>query len=524
MNLTPGDRIGAYEIVGHLGQGGMATVYKAYHERLDRHVAIKLMHATFLQDEDFRARFQREARIVARLEHPAIVPIYDYNEHENTPYLVMKFIEGMTLKKRVIKTGLTLEQSRDFLMRVAEGLDYAHKRGILHRDMKPSNILLDQEDQAYIADFGLARIAEAGASTISTDMMLGTPYYISPEQAQGSKDLSSRTDLYSMGVILYELITGEVPFQADTPYAIVHGHIYASPRLPSEVNPNLPRAVDIVIRRALAKRPEDRFNTAVEMMHAFTAALQGEKPRTAPAPTIAIPVEQSTAGATTNRFDDLGDHLMLPDQNTLRQATPPARRNSSDSANGEKQKVTVQGELDLSKIDFEDIGERIKSGVYSLAEMIEDRIDTELRQRRGIALTEEEVVRRRVLKRTKARNEFVRNLSSYIMVNALLIGIWFFLTGAGFFWPGFPLFFWGMGLVSQAVEYYTKFGPGAVNEASIEAEIRREMARRNSGAYTIVDEKEKHDRLSLDDIQGGNIRLNEEGELTDSFVKEQRRR
>lgn len=496
MNLAPGDRIGAYEIVGHLGQGGMATVYKAYHERLDRFVAIKLMHASFLQDENFRARFQREARIVAKLEHPAIVPIYDYSEHENVPYLVMKFIEGMTLKKRAIKTGLTLEQTRDLLTRVAEGLDYAHRRGILHRDMKPSNILIDTEDQPCIVDFGLARIADIAASSISSDMMLGTPYYISPEQAQGSKDLTNRTDLYSMGVILYEMVTGELPFQADAPYAIVHGHIYSQPRRPTEVNPQLPAAVDAVISRALAKRPEDRFSSAVEMMQAYSTALQGKAP-------LQTPVIPSA------------EHAPLPDQKN----SPQHPSNKDDN-----KESSLEAELNLSNIDFEDLGERIKSGVYSLAEMIEDRIDTELRQRRGIALTEEEIVRRRVRKRTKARAKFVRHLSTYIMVNTMLVAIWFFLTGQGFFWPGFPIFFWGMGLVSQGVEYYNKFGPGAASEASIEAEVRREMQRSGSDTSRSAQEKEKRSRLSIDQIQGGDIRLTEDGEMTDSFIKEKRRR
>jgi serine/threonine protein kinase len=496
MNLATGARIGAYEIVGHLGQGGMATVYKAYHERLDRFVAIKLMHASFLQDEDFRARFQREARIVAKLEHSTIVPIYDYSEHENVPYLVMKFIEGMTLKRRAIKTGLTLEQTHMFLTRVAEGLDYAHKRGILHRDMKPSNILIDSDDQPYIADFGLARIMDVASSTISSDMMLGTPYYISPEQAQGSKNLSHHTDLYSMGVILYELVTGELPFQADTPYAIIHGHIYSQPRLPGEVNPQLPEAVNAILMRALAKRPEDRYNSASEMMQAFGAVLAGKAPANLP------PVSPA-------------DHQPAPAVNTI-----PPRMNHQ----AEKKKTSLEAELNLSNIDFEDLGERIKSGVYSLAEMIEDRIDTELRQRRGIALTDEEAVRRRVLKRTKARRKFVGHLSSYIMVNSMLIAIWFFLTGQGFFWPGFPIFFWGIGLVSQGVDYYNRFGPGAINEASIKAEIQREMRQNASTVSIAMPEKGKRSNLSIDELQGGDLRLTEDGEMTDSFVEEKRRR
>lgn len=515
MNLQEGQKIGSYEIIGPLGQGGMATVYKAYHERLDRFVAIKLMHSTFLQDEDFRARFQREARIVARLEHPYVVQIYDYAEHDNIPYLVMKYIDGMTLKRRAIKTGLTLYDAYQFLNKIADGLDYAHRQGILHRDMKPSNILIDKNDVPYITDFGLARIAEAGASTISHDMMLGTPFYISPEQAQGSKDLDSRTDIYALGVILYELITGRVPFQADTPYAIVHGHIYTQPEAPSKINSELTPAIDAVLAIALAKNRDERYPTATSMMQAFLKAIDGESQ---PSP------KASNSNAGSGGFVADGKTIiedsrsMQPKVNVPRSPQPPVlpqppvvpsplpRKNRDSEFN-----------LDMGDLSWENL----KSGVNSLAEMIEERIDTELRQRRGIAISEEEIARRRVVKRMKERQEFVGHLGSYIGVNAVLLAVWFF-TGAEFFWPFFPIFFWGIGLVGQGLAYYNKYGPGAAKrEEEIKTEVERELGRMSQVAPVM--EKQKGTRLEDIGVDGG-VRLNEDGELTDSFIEERRRR
>lgn len=515
MPLQEGDQIGAYEIVGQLGQGGMATVYKAYHQRLDRFVALKLMHDTFLQDDDFRARFQREARIVARLEHPNIVHIYDFNEHDGIPYLVMRFVPGMTLKKYVIKHGLSLQKTRVLLMQIAEALDYAHTRGVLHRDMKPSNILIDKDDCPYITDFGLARIAEAGSSTISHDMMLGTPFYISPEQAQGEKNLDSRTDIYSLGVILYELVSGRVPFQADTPYAIVHGHIYQQPKAASTHNDTLPEEVDWVLDKALAKEPDDRYSTAVEMMQAFAEAIEAGKPQNTPPPREVM------------SFDDLGDEFI--ETSRARRGLQPAQKRPRASVPGPGPRRRIEAEFDLGNINFGQLGNNIRTGVTSLAEMIEERIDAELRQRKGGELTEEEIIRRRIQKKLEARREFVQHLTTYLGVNAMLIGIWLF-SGGGFFWPMFSMFFWGLGVAGQGVEYYTTHGPGAENrEAAIEEEVQRHMQR--SQRRRLQQEappekvKLKRDRRRLEDVQrgGGGVRLNEDGELTDSFIEEQQR-
>lgn len=272
MSFNIGENVGPYRITEQLGQGGMATVYKAYHAALDRYVALKVLHPAFNEDKTFEMRFQREARVVAKLEHPNIVPVYDYAEHEHRPYLVMKFIEGETLKARIQRGPLSSQEIRQVIDSVGSALSYAHKQGILHRDIKPSNVLIATDGVMYLADFGLARIAQAGESTLSSDSIMGTPQYISPEQAMGKKDLDAGTDLYSFGVMLYELVVGQVPFNADTPFSIIHDHIYSPLPMPRAVNPKVPETVERVLLKALAKERSDRYSSVEVMIEAFKDA------------------------------------------------------------------------------------------------------------------------------------------------------------------------------------------------------------------------------------------------------------
>ena len=272
MSFSIGENVGPYRIIEQLGQGGMATVYKAYHASLDRYVALKVLHQAFNQDQTFTARFQREARVVAKLEHPNIVPIYDYSEHESRPYLIMKYIEGDTLKARLNKGPLTSREIEDVINSIGAALAYAHRQGILHRDIKPSNVMIANDGVMYLADFGLARIAQAGESTMSSDSIMGTPQYISPEQAMGKKDLDAGTDIYSFGVMLYEMVVGRVPFSSDTPFSIIHDHIYTPLPLPMKVNPNVPEPVQRVLLKSLAKDRLDRYESVEEMMQAFKNA------------------------------------------------------------------------------------------------------------------------------------------------------------------------------------------------------------------------------------------------------------
>jgi serine/threonine protein kinase/tetratricopeptide (TPR) repeat protein len=274
MAFSIGQQVGPYRIEQKLGQGGMATVYKAYHEALDRHVAVKVMHIALSEDETFLERFKREAQIVGKLLHTNIIPIFDYAAFENQPYLVMQYVGGQTLKQRMRSRPLTLQEVTDVLNAVASALDYAHQNDVLHRDVKPSNIMLDERERPYLTDFGLARIASLGESTLSTDMMLGTPQYISPEQAKGVRNLDAGTDIYSLGVVLYELVVGRVPFTADTPYTIIHDHIYKPLPLPTQVNPGVPPEVEWVLVKVLHKERSQRYNTAGELAAAFARAVQ----------------------------------------------------------------------------------------------------------------------------------------------------------------------------------------------------------------------------------------------------------
>jgi tetratricopeptide (TPR) repeat protein/predicted Ser/Thr protein kinase len=273
MPLSPGENVGQHRIIEQLGQGGMATVFKAYHPALDRYVAIKVLHPAFKEDPDFLARFQREARIVAKLEHPHIVPVYDFSEHKGMAYLVMRYIEGETLKAHLKGEPLSPERTLEILKPVTEALAYAHGQGVLHRDIKPSNVMLTPEGGIYLTDFGLARMAQSGEATLTRqDMMIGTPQYMSPEQAKGEK-VDERTDIYSLGVVLFEMLTGRVPFSADTPYAVVHDHIYTPLPLPTTIKPDIFPSLERVLLKALAKEKDDRYQKVTELAIAFEDAV-----------------------------------------------------------------------------------------------------------------------------------------------------------------------------------------------------------------------------------------------------------
>lgn len=295
MPFVVGENIGPYRLIEQLGQGGMATVYKAYHAALDRYVAIKVMHPAFLDDNTFLARFQREARMVARLEHPNIVPIYDFSEHEGRPYLVMKFIEGETLKARMERGVLSPTEMVRVVEVVGGALAYAHRQNVLHRDVKPSNVLLAADGGMYLADFGLARMAISGESSLTTDRLVGTPQYISPEQAQSKPNLDARTDIYSLGVMCYEMVVGRVPFNADTPFAIIHDHIYTPLPLPRKVNPQVSEAMERVLLKALAKNPADRFQDVTAFVQAFQLAAGASALPTRVAPPAAIDIATEVA-------------------------------------------------------------------------------------------------------------------------------------------------------------------------------------------------------------------------------------
>lgn len=317
MAWREGTTVGNYKIQEQLGQGGMATVYKAYHESLDRHVAVKVMHQNFLDDETFVARFQREAQLVAKLTHPHIVPVYDFGEHDQRPYLVMKYIEGETLKQRLKNGALELDEILHVLTAVGSALTYAHKQDILHRDIKPSNIVIDTANVPYLTDFGLARLASSGESTMSADMLLGTPHYISPEQAKGESNIDGRADIYSLGVVLYELLVGHVPFTADTPYAIIHDHIYRPLPSPSDVNPEIPPAVEVVLYTALEKAASERYVTADEMIQDLRDAIEESRLETLNPNRVSVASTSIARMRDDARFTEATPQLVKnPAQNT----------------------------------------------------------------------------------------------------------------------------------------------------------------------------------------------------------------
>lgn len=274
MPFVVGENVGPYLLIEQQGQGGMATVYRAYHAALDRYVALKVLHPAFTEDPNFLERFQREALVVAKLDHPNIVPIFDYSQHEGRPYLVMKYIEGVTLKLKLQKFRPTYREMLPIVEAVGAALSYAHELGIVHRDVKPSNVLISKEGKIYLTDFGLARMAQISTTTLTSDQMIGTPQYISPEQATSSPNLDYRTDIYSFGVLIYEMVVGQVPFNADTPYAIIHDHIYTPLPLPSTLNPNCPEAVERVLLKALAKDSSSRYRDVNTMVRAFRGAVR----------------------------------------------------------------------------------------------------------------------------------------------------------------------------------------------------------------------------------------------------------
>jgi serine/threonine-protein kinase len=327
--MQVGQSIGQYQIREPLGQGAMATVYKAYHPRLNRYVAIKMIHHAHLEDRGFITRFEREAQIVAALEHPNIVQVYDFAEHEGQPYLVMKLIEGCTLKQALSDGPLQLKDILTIIPPLAAALDYAHEQGVLHRDIKPSNVLLDGKSTPYLTDFGLARLAQAGESTLSQDMLLGTPNYISPEQAMGERDIDKRADLYSFGVVLYELLVGQVPYSSGTPLSIVHDHIYRPLPQPSSINAEIPPQVEVVLLKALAKTPDDRYQSSAELVEALREsadtsqlkALNPERRHTIADTLLRIRAEQQVAAQETFRSSAIPTPLLAPAQ-----APPKARR------------------------------------------------------------------------------------------------------------------------------------------------------------------------------------------------------
>ena len=270
MSVAEGTFVGPYRIVDRIGRGGMATVYRAHHPALDRFVAIKVLPEFFAEDESYRERFQLEAQSVARLNHPNILSAFDFGQDRGVPYLVMELVEGGTLADRM-GNPMELQQVVRLLRPIASALDYAHANGVLHRDIKPSNILIRPDGTPVLADFGLAKLADSVRKLTATGVVFGTPEYMPPEQAVG-EPLGPATDQYALSAVAYEMLTGHVPFQGDTPGAVLLSHISRAMPATRELPVEISGHVDQVLRRGMAKAPQDRYPTVGAFVAALTPA------------------------------------------------------------------------------------------------------------------------------------------------------------------------------------------------------------------------------------------------------------
>ncbi|GCE24601.1 hypothetical protein KDA_00850 [Dictyobacter alpinus] len=275
MKGLEGSKLGRYELRFRVAQGGMSEVYLGYDRRVKRYVAVKVLYGS---DEPFVRRFEREARAVGALSHDHILPLYDFGEQRPWYYLVMPFVEGGTLRDYLHKRErLTLEEAGSFLEQIASALQHAHEHGVVHRDVKPSNILLRLDGHAYLVDFGLAKAKIEAEFQTHSGAMVGTPEYMAPEQSDGRNDF--RSDIYSLGIILYQMLTGNVPFMADSPVGVTLKHIQTPPLPPTQLNSDIPPAIEEVMLKALAKAPEERFQEAQSFAFAYKMALIQKRTR-----------------------------------------------------------------------------------------------------------------------------------------------------------------------------------------------------------------------------------------------------
>jgi serine/threonine-protein kinase len=293
VGLAAGSNFGVYRIMGPLGRGGMASVYRAYEPALDRYVAIKVLPAESVQEETSAERFRREAKVIARLEHPNIIPIFAYGIEDGLPWMAMRLVGGGSLAALLKAQRLAAERCVAILAGVADALDYAHGKGVVHRDVKPQNVLLDESQRVYLADFGIARLTETATVLTAAGLITGTPQYMAPEQATG-KPVDSRADIYALGVVAYEMLTGRVPFSADTPVAVLMKHV--TEPIPVPTAGEVPEPLVRALLKALAKSPDDRWDTAGDFVRALQAGPAAPAPRaTLTSPTLSVAGARVTA-------------------------------------------------------------------------------------------------------------------------------------------------------------------------------------------------------------------------------------
>lgn len=271
MKNLVGRQLGPYHLAAILGEGNMATVFRAQRADAAAAVALKVLPPQLAGDAVFVARFQQEARVIAALRHPNILPLLDFGESGGYMYMAMPLVERGTLAHYLRGEPLPLDEVRNCISSISQALDYAHRQGVVHRDVKPSNVLIDAQGHCLLTDFGVAKMLGSSVHLTATGLIVGTPTYMSPEQGL-SQPVDRRSDIYALGILLYQMATGRVPFQAKAPAAVIMKHI--NDPLPSAraLNPALPIEVERVIARSLAKRPDDRYATAADMLHALLDA------------------------------------------------------------------------------------------------------------------------------------------------------------------------------------------------------------------------------------------------------------
>lgn len=300
MNDLIGQSIGPYRITAKIGEGGMAVVYKGFQQSLNRYVAIKVLRSELAQDEQFVERFRREALAVAELSHPNILHVYDAGVVQGLYYIVMAYVDGGSLKDVIGQGPMDIEMSVSIAAQMADALDHAHKRGLVHRDVKPNNILITRDGRPLLTDFGIAKAVHESQGLTRTGTSIGTPEYMAPEQIQGQK-VDGRTDLYALGIVLYEMLVGWAPFSATTPVASLYKQVNEPPPPLRQANINVPDWLDTVTNKALAKRPQDRYQTGAEFADALRQRPAPAKASTAPMPSAQPvpsprPMKQPTEG------------------------------------------------------------------------------------------------------------------------------------------------------------------------------------------------------------------------------------
>ncbi len=317
MSGLAGTSLGRYYLKERLGRGGMSEVYLAWDEHMQREVALKVVSSTHI---DYIERFHREAEAISHLHHAHILPALDYGEQEPWHYLVMPYIEHGTLRDLLINGPLTLEETGALLEQIAEALQFAHNQGIIHRDIKPSNILMRDDHYVYLADFGLAKTLEGGSTVTQTGNLLGTPEYMAPELADGPATTSS--DLYALGILLYQMVTGQLPFSGETPVAVYWKQLQDMPTRPSHINPDVPPAIEQVIMKALDKKPQRRYQSAKELANGGSVPAGSAAPVLAQREKLVLPNDPLVApSAAPQRRRRL-----------IRRVVPPAMRRRGSRA------------------------------------------------------------------------------------------------------------------------------------------------------------------------------------------------